>query len=173
MGRTRILVTTVLVASTYATAQGSLPELSIRFPAVSLFLKTHPTFTFLAEVPARLTSIEIVPATNIKGQIPWFGGPLQYYINVSPAYALHDVLLPFGANFMRPVYHGRVEVFGAMGGIFVPTATRSTRPNACLTQTSLGARVSLDQSRRFWVGATAWYLTDFADKKRQVTVPPI
>jgi len=42
-----------------------------------------------------------------------------------------------------------------------------TMPNAWLTQASLGARVSLDQGRHFWVGGTARYLADFADQKRQ------
>jgi len=40
-------------------------------------------------------------------------------------------------------------------------------PNAWLTQVSLGAHVALNPTRHFWVGGTARYLPDFADKTRQ------
>jgi hypothetical protein len=53
------------------------------------------------------------------------------------------------------------------GGVYVPIRTAYTMPNAWLTQVSLGAHVALNPTRHFWVGGTARYLPDFADKTRQ------
>jgi len=49
----------------------------------------------------------------------------------------------------------------------VPYATPYSKPNSWLAQTSLGARIALDPGHHVWLGGTAYYLTDFADKTRQ------
>lgn len=58
-------------------------------------------------------------------------------------------------------------IHGGIGGIFVPYESWYSKPNSWLTQTSLGARIALDPGHHFWLGATSYYLTDFADKTRQ------
>lgn len=107
------------------------------------------------------------PVDWIKGQIPDAGGAIQYYLNVGRVFALHEIFPPFAGNFVRPLANGRVEIFGGAAGIYVPVATALTRPNAWLAQGNLGARMSIDTARLFWIGTSTWYLADFADKKRQ------
>ncbi len=124
-----------------------------------LFLKTHPAFTFHAD--------QFTPAEYAYGQVPYYGGPLQYYLNVERTYPLHDVKLPFGASFFHPAAHGRVEIFGSVSGLYVPFASIYTRPNSWLTQANAGVRVAVDEERHFWLGGSIGYLANFADQKRQ------
>jgi hypothetical protein len=125
----------------------------------ALFLKTHPRFTLY------LNSFS--PEGYTRGQIPYFGGPLQYYLNTGITYTLRNIILPFGGSGILSLAHGRVEVFGSAGGTFVPIRSALPMPNAWLTQVNLGVRVALDQGRHFWIGGTAGYSADFADKNRQ------
>jgi hypothetical protein len=133
---------------------------------MSLFLKRHRGFTLFGQ-PLSNVKIDGTPAVSPAGQIPYYGGPLQNYLNTEGVYTLHDVIRPFGASGSVPLAHGRMELFGTMGGVFVPFRSAYTMPNAWLTQGTLGARVALDQAHHFWVGGTGSYLADFADKERQ------
>jgi hypothetical protein len=136
---------------------------------IAVFIATTgelPAQTLAAVPPAE----EHLPPPQpdwIKGQVPNYGGAIQFYLNMGRINTLHDVFPPFGGSFLRPIAHGRVELFGGAAGIYVPFASVLTRQNSWLTQASVGARVSLDTSRRFWIGTTSWYLVDFADQKRQ------
>jgi hypothetical protein len=110
------------------------------------------------------------PGQPAEGRFHFFDGALQQYVNVNNPYLMgrmHNAILPFGGTAVLPVANGRVELHGGIGEIFVPYATPYTRPNSWLAQTSFGARVALDSGHHVWLGGTAYYLTDFADKTRR------
>jgi hypothetical protein len=75
--------------------------------------------------------------------------------------------LPFGATAILPINRWHLELFGGIGGTFAPFRSSYAMTNSWMVQTSMGARVALDQGRHIWVGTTARYMTDFADRKRQ------
>lgn len=103
-------------------------------------------------------------------QIQYFGGALQNYLNVSypdSIQGMYGIAAPFGATAVLPLARGRAEIFGGAAGVFVPFATPYSRPNSWLTQASAGVRMHLDPGYHLWLGTTAYYLTDFAGKKRQ------
>jgi hypothetical protein len=127
---------------------------------ISRFRASHPTFSIVVQD-------HNIPSDALNGQIPQYGGPLQYFVNTRSLYPLHDLITPFGASAAVPMAHGRIELLGSAGGLFEPIATAYTRPNAWVTQATFGARFALDQAHHFWVGGNARYVTDFADKKRQ------
>ena len=137
-----------------ATALAESGTAIVRPVDTGLFRKSHPALT-LREFPI------------LNGQIPDYGGPLQNYLNTETTHPLHDVIRPFGASGIFSGARRRLELFGDIGGVYVPFRSVYTMPNAWLTQAGMGARVALDQGHRFWVGGTASYLADFADKKRQ------
>lgn len=116
--------------------------------------------------PFRMDVETMLPAV-VNGQIPFYGGALQTYLNLSTTDSNYATHLPFGATFVRPVAHGRVELFGGIGGIFADFRTPYAMTNAWMVQTTMGVRVALDEGRHVWVGTTTRYITDFADKKRQ------
>jgi hypothetical protein len=103
--------------------------------------------------------------------IPDFGGALQDYVNRLGPGASLDSRAPFGGSLLFTFAGGRLEVFGGLGGIFVPWASSYTRPNSWLTQTSAGARVALDPNRRVWLGVSTYLLTNSADKTRSRAYP--
>jgi hypothetical protein len=110
----------------------------------------------------------------LDGQIHFLDGALQNYLNINNGVNNTDLLghtrymlLPFGATAVLPVAGGRLEIHGGFGGLFVPYESSYSKPNSWLTQISLGARIALDPGHHFWLGATSYYLTDFADKTRQ------
>lgn len=109
---------------------------------------------------------QMLPAAAI-GQIRFYGGQLQTYLNLAGADVAHDLHLPFGGTAVIPVTRWRMELFGGIGGAFATFHTPYAMTNSWMTQTSVGARVSLDPGRRVWVGTSANYIADFADKKRQ------
>jgi hypothetical protein len=127
---------------------------------ISRFRASHPRFTFTVQD-------HNTPSDALNGQLPYYGGPIQYFVNTQATSVLRDVILPFGASASLPLAHGRIELLGSAGGLYVPIATAYSRPNAWLTQATFGARFALDPAHHFWVGGSARYLTDFADKKRQ------
>lgn len=139
----------------------------IQLPALTVLGKRSRVhgFTVDTAVP-QVRSDESSPAYT-NGQIPYFGGALQNYLNVTGVDRMHNNILPFGANGVLPILRGRVELFGGIGGVHVSFQSPYTRPNSWLTQTSLGARVALDKEHHFWLGTTGYYLTNFADKTRQ------
>ena len=139
------------VASTNATAQ---------LVDISRFRMTHTRFSVRVQD-------NNMRSTEVNGQLPQYGGPIQYFVNTQSNFALHEVVEPFGASATLPVAHGRIELLGSAAGIFVPTATAWTRPNAWFTQATLGGRVALDPGHHFWVGGSMRYLSNFADSKRQ------
>lgn len=100
-------------------------------------------------------------------RIPYFGGPLQTYLNLTPGIVADQAKLPFGANVTVPVAGGRAEIYGGAGGAFIPYRSVYTRQDTWFTQTRAGIRVALDPDRHVWLGGTAYYLTNFAEKKRQ------
>jgi hypothetical protein len=124
---------------------------------------------------APLVQIEtILPSISFAGspktQIHYVGGALQSYLNVNSGDLtgrMYDIVAPFGATAVVPVVRGRAEVYGGAAGVFVPFASPYSRQNSWLTQASIGFRLRLDPGYHFWLGTTAHYLTDFADKKRQ------
>lgn len=124
---------------------------------ISRFRATHPNFSFSTDAPA----------SERNGQIPFYGGPVQTYFNSQINYILHDVIAPFGGRVTVPLAHGRVELLASTGGIFVPLATPYSRQNSWVTQTTIGARVALDQGHHFWIGGSARHITNVADKTRQ------
>jgi hypothetical protein len=112
------------------------------------------------------------PQTNdspidTNGQSADFGGALQYYSIFGNQYTNAYAKSMFGANIALYLARDRVELFGGTGGVFVPEATSYTRPDSWLTQAKFGARVALDKGHHLWLGTTAYYLTNFAEKTRQ------
>ncbi len=110
------------------------------------------------------------PAVNTSGQIPNFGGALQSFAN------LHSLSLwrppdqnkaPFGCEAVMPFAGDRVELFGGIGAVYSIMGTPYTRPYTWFGQTKLGGRVALDPGGHFWLGTTAYYHTNFAEKTRQ------
>lgn len=107
-------------------------------------------------------------------QIPSFGGPLQFYANLPNLSAWSNGHIgvsrgktPFGGDIILPFARGRAEMFGGVAGVYVLMGTRITRPYTWLTQTKFGCRVALDPEHHVWLGATGYYLTNFAEKTRQ------
>jgi hypothetical protein len=156
----RGFIAVAILTTGAASGQNAVPEIrNVQVVDISRFRESHPAFTFLATP---------LPSARETGQIGNYGGPLQYYLNSALSYPLHDVIVPFGGSAQVPLAHGRVELFGNMGGIFVPVRTTSpTMPNSWLVQTSLGIRVALDPAHHFWAGGSALHVVDFADKQRQ------
>lgn len=107
------------------------------------------------------------PEALENGQIRNYGGPLQTYLNLATLDIAHDTHLPFGATAVVPVNRWRLELFGGIGGAYATFRTPYAMFDSWMVQTSAGARVALDQGRHVWIGTTASYITDFADKKRQ------
>ena len=122
---------------------------------------------FVNRPPMLRMEVETMMPAVVNGQIPSFGGPLQTYLNLAGQDVMRDAHLPFGATGVLPINRWRLEVFGGIGGVYAPFRTSYAMTNAWMIQTSMGARVALDQGRHVWVGTTARYVTDFADKKRQ------
>jgi hypothetical protein len=108
-----------------------------------------------------------IPSPALPTQIPEIGGALQPYAIVAATAVSTGIRMPSGGQFTRSFDHGRIELFGGAGEVYVPFATRYSMPNSWLSQTTAGFRFSLDAQHHFWVGASAYYLTDFAGKKRQ------
>lgn len=102
-----------------------------------------------------------------NGQVHTFGGILQNYANFVNHGIIDGAHLPWGGNFSTPIAGGRVEIVGSVGGIFVPYQAPAARKNSWLTEVNLGARVALDPDHRVWLGAGAYYLTNFAEKTLQ------
>ena len=125
---------------------------------ITRFRQSHPAFSFLATP---------MPDMRETGQIANYGGPLQNYLNAAWSYQSTDYKPPFGGSAIIPFARGRGELFGSMGGIFVPVRSTYTMPNAWLVQTSIGIRVAVDPAHHFWVGGAAHHVVDFADKQRQ------
>lgn len=130
-------------------------------------------------VPPASSSRE-VPEVFPNNQIPLFGGPLQYFANRADTSTASGIKRPFGGNIVVPLVHGRMEIFSGLGGVyFQPTTylpratayvrpgTPSVQPNSWLTQISFGGRAALDPQHHFWLGASTYYLTNFADKPRR------
>jgi hypothetical protein len=114
------------------------------------------------------------PSVDTNGQLPSFGGPLQFYANLPNLSAWSNGYIgvsrgktPFGGDIILPFWRGRAEMFGGVAGVYVLMGTRITRPYTWLTQTKLGWRVALDPEHHVWLGATGYYLTNFAEKTRQ------
>jgi hypothetical protein len=107
------------------------------------------------------------PEALENGQIRNYGGPLQTYLNLATLDIARDTHLPFGATAVVPVNRWHLELFGGIGGAYATFRTPCAMVDSWMVQTSVGARVALDQGRHVWIGTTASYITDFADKKRQ------
>lgn len=113
---------------------------------------------------SRLTIEDAVSIKEPGVQIPDFGGALQAYVNRLAPVAPLNSQLPFGGNVVLSLARRRVEIFGGMGGIFVPYASPYTAPNTWLMQNKAGFRVALDPDKHVWLGATTYLMTNFAVK---------
>ena len=113
-------------------------------------------------------------------QIPHFGGFLQYFANRADTTTASGIRPPFGGNIVVPLVHGRIEIFGGIGGVyFQPTiylrpgtayvrrGVPYVQPDSWLMQGSFGGRAALDPEHHFWLGASTYYLVNFADKTRR------
>ncbi len=138
---------------------------SVNVVDASLFLKNH-SYTLFG-FPFSDVQIDGTAPAVPNGQILYAGGPLQSYLNIEQSYPLYDVVRSFGATGVFTADRRRIELFGGMGGVYVPFRSSYTMPNAWLTQVSAGARIALDPGQHLWLGGTASWLTDFADKNRQ------
>jgi hypothetical protein len=123
--------------------------------------------SFVNRPPALRIEVETMMPAVENGQIRYYGGPLQTYLNLVGKDTARDTHLPFGATAILPINRWHLEVFGGTGGVFAPFRGSYAMTNSWMVQTSMGARVALDPGRHVWVGTTARYMTDFADKKRQ------
>ena len=142
--------------------------------------KEWPTKTrFVVETVQPAISSD-VPGLSTTNQIPLFGGPLQYFVNRADTTIASGIRMPFGGNILLPLARGRIEIFGGIGGVyFQPTiflrpgtayvrrGVPYVQPNSWLTQASFGGRAALDPEHHFWLGASTYYLTNFADKTRR------
>jgi hypothetical protein len=122
---------------------------------------------FIIEPVVPTASPDKVPTVDTSGQIANFGGALQSFAIVTNTSEVRGTKSPFGGDVTLPLARGRVELFGGIGGVYVPLGSPYTMPNAWLTQIKLGGRVALDPEHHFWLGTTAYYLTNFAEKTRQ------
>jgi hypothetical protein len=132
----------------------------------------HPASRFRVDAVQPAIQLRDSPAANTSGQIPNFGGVLQYFANLpdvslwrTSAQSMNKA--PFGGEAVLPLARERAELFGGIGGVYSTTGTPYTRPYTWLTQTKLGGRVALDPGGHFWLGTTAYYQTNFAEKTRQ------
>jgi hypothetical protein len=128
------------------------------------FAVTHPHFRSLM---GGLASPSIPPSKAVLYSSDNFDGPLRDFLNLNLTSAQPEFAKAFGVSGIMPLAHGRVEIFGSAGGIFVPFRTRYTMPNAWFTEANLGARLALEPSHHLWAGGTVHYMADFADKTRQ------
>jgi hypothetical protein len=147
------------------TGAGGPPNHNIQIVDISRFMQNHPYLSIMWS-PTFGSQNGAPPSVSSRGQIQYYGGPLQDYLNTEGGNPLHDIIPSFGASGIIAI-GPRVQLLGSAGGILVPFRTSYTMPNAWLTQASLGVRLSLDQGHHFSVGGTARYITDFADKTRQ------
>ena len=122
---------------------------------------------FVSRVPGRELDVETMLPAVENGQIRFYGGPLQTYLNLAGLDIARETHLPFGATAVFPIQRWRLELFGGIGGAYAIFHTPYAMTNSWMVQTTIGARTALDQGRHVWIGTTASYITDFADKKRQ------
>jgi hypothetical protein len=149
----------IIMLAGSAAGQEAVPQIhNAQVVDITRFRESHPAFSFLATP---------MPKMDETGQIANYGGPLQNYLNAAWSYALHELTPPFGGSVTIPFARGRGELFGSMGGIFVPVRSSWTMPNAWLVQTSLGLHVAIDPAHHVWVGGVVRHVVDFADKQRQ------
>ena len=125
------------------------------------------TSRFVNRPPALNREVETMLPAVENFQIRYYGGPLQTYLNLAGLDVARETHLPFGATAVLPIDRWRMELFGGMGGAYATFHTPYATTNSWMVQTSMGARAALDQGRHVWIGTTATYITDFADKKRQ------
>jgi hypothetical protein len=92
---------------------------------------------------------------------------LQGFLTVDARNPLHEIRRSFGGEAAFSFAGGRMKLVGTSGGVFVPFRSVYSMPNGWFTETTAGVRIALDPHEHFWLGGTAHYLTDFADKKRQ------
>jgi hypothetical protein len=130
----------------------------VRLVDPELFAKKPP--------PLNLEVETMMPAVK-NGQIRDYGGPLQTYLNLAGLDIARDGHLPFGATAVLPIRRWHLELFDGIGGAYAVFHTPYAMTNSWMVQTSVGARTALDQGQHVWIGTTASYITDFADKKRQ------
>jgi hypothetical protein len=137
---------------------------------------------------SRIIVETVQPASSSKevsgvlptNQIPHFGGFLQYFANRTDTTTASGIRPPFGGNIVVPLVHGRIEIFGGIGGVyFQPTISFHpgtayvrrgvpyVQPDSWLMQGSFGGRAALDPEHHFWLGASTYYLVNFADKTRR------
>ena len=130
----------------------------IRLVDTGLFVNRPPTLNL--EVETMRPAVE-------NSQIRDYGGPLQTYLNLAGLDIARETHLPFGATAVLPIHRWHLELFGGIGEAYATFHTPYAMANSWMVQTSVGARTALDQGRHVWIGTTASYITDFADKKRQ------
>ena len=140
-----------------ATTSDALKQPQVRIVNVGAF----------ADRPSLKVDVEAMMPTAADGQIHFYGGPLQTYLNLAGKDTAHDTHLPFGATFVLPINRWRLDLFGGIGGAFATFRTPYAMTNSWIVQTSMGTRVALDNGRHIWVGTTASHVIDFADKQRQ------
>jgi hypothetical protein len=125
------------------------------------------TDLFVTRPSALNVEVETMLPAAENRQIRDYGGALQTYLNLAGLDVARETHLPFGATAVLPIPRWHLELFGGIGGTYAVFHTPYAMVNSWMVQTSLGARTALDQGRHVWIGATASYITDFADKKRQ------
>lgn len=143
--------------------------------------KERPTKTrIIVETVQPATSSSEVPRLGTPSRPPLFGGFLQYFANRADTINASGIRPSFGGNIVLPLLRGRVEIFGGVGGvyhqptIFLRPGTAYVRrgipyvqPNSWVTQAQFGGRAALDPEHHFWLGASSYYLINFADKTRR------
>jgi hypothetical protein len=146
---------------------GSIPQRTVvrtdSPKAAQSFLSDHPRFSFFSRDPVLPETVSSLLARS-SGR---FDGPIQDLVNVNAANIYAPLHESFAGGVVMHLAHKRLEIFGTVGGLFVPYRTMYTMPNAWLYQTDIGVRWALDPNRHLWIGGTGHYITDFSDKKRQ------
>jgi hypothetical protein len=124
----------------------------------------------LVQIESVLPSLSTLRSAGDSEVAVNVGGALQSYLatnRVDLTGRMYDLVAPFGATAVVSVAGGKAEIHGGVVGAFIPFSSPYSRPNAWLTQASFGLRLRLDSGSHFWLGATSYYLVDFADEKRQ------
>ncbi|MGH9619011.1 MAG: hypothetical protein ACRD45_04750 [Bryobacteraceae bacterium] len=122
-------------------------------------------------LPSSFTT-EILPVIH-KGQILYDAGPhCTSCVMVPIPETARVTLIPFGFKGILPVASDRMELFAGLGGAYAWNTDHNfgVNRNAWLGQASLGIRIALDRSHRFWLGTALHGYSNFGNRK-QVWVP--
>ncbi len=160
-----LFFTMALVVSTggYAIAEDTS---SLVNPFSTEAAKKYNPRKFTADPKAKMPLFPALPKVETDNYS--FGGIVQSMMLMTNTGVSNTLRPPVGGNFTMPVPKWNMELFGGVGGVFVPTSTSPyTKTNTWFSQTRTGARFALDPKQIFWLGGSGYYLTNFAHKTRQ------